>query len=67
MDKCKNCRWLDWSKKCSVGYECVNPNITHRRLGHIKNPSNQACKNGFESNAEFLEFLKDVAEEGDTE
>lgn len=23
--KCRECTWLDMSKKCTIGYECKNP------------------------------------------
>lgn len=58
--KCRDCKWFDWSQKHSVGYVCVNPNITHAGMGHLHQPSNKACKRGFESNKEFIDFLKEL-------
>lgn len=46
--KCRDCKWLDLEQKTTVGYMCVNPNITHARLGYLKQKASPACKRGFE-------------------
>lgn len=43
--KCKECKWLDLNKKCSVGYLCTNPE--KRFLTNIsmwKAPTTKVCK-----------------------
>lgn len=54
--KCRDCKWLDWNDKRSVGYACVNPNIVHRKLGMFKYPSTPACRRGFEIRNETGEW-----------
>ena len=48
--QCKDCKWLDMSKKTSVGYPCKNTNrLTYGgKLSHLKAPTTPACKTGFE-------------------
>ena len=55
--KCKDCKWLDFTKKTSVGYTCVNPNIYHRGLGYLKAGSAKACVKGFEQRTDSAEWL----------
>lgn len=52
MFKCKDCKYLDWSQKFSIGYPCTNTRRllrTQSPVSHIKNPNTPACKTGFES------------------
>ena len=48
--QCKDCKWLDMSKKTSVGYPCKNTNrlMYGGKLSHLKAPTTPACKTGFE-------------------
>lgn len=55
--KCKDCKWLNFSKKTTVGYYCENPNITHRDLGYLKHKSTKACVKGFEQRSDDGEWL----------
>ena len=50
MARCKDCKWLDLTKKTKVGYVCTNKNrITRTRtLGHLQQKNTPACKSGFE-------------------
>ena len=59
MAQCKDCKYLDFNQKSSVGYVCTN---TNRRmvarfkgkygycntLSHLKASTTPACKTGFE-------------------
>ena len=53
-NKCKDCKYLDFSKKTSVGFVCTNQNRDTRKptngssyLGYLKTPTTKACKSGF--------------------
>lgn len=59
MNKCKDCKYLDFNQKTSVGYVCTNTDrrmipyfngrFGHcRALSHLKQPATPACKSGFE-------------------
>lgn len=56
--QCKDCKWLDMSKKTSVGYPCKNTNrLTYGgKLSHLKAPTTPACKTGFEPRNEQHEI-----------
>lgn len=58
MAQCKDCKYLDFKQKHSVGYVCTNTdrrtvayiNCKYGRcktLSHIKHPTMPACKSGF--------------------
>lgn len=60
--QCKDCKWLDMTKKTSVGYLCTNTTrkmygaYQHGRhlsnlgvpISRLKAPTTPACKTGFE-------------------
>lgn len=55
MAQCKDCKYLDFSQRTSVGYVCTNsnrlmrtPQGPHKPLNHLKSPTTKACKSGFE-------------------
>ena len=55
MGQCGSCIYLDLNKKSSVGYECTNPDIQHRKLGHIRYKASDACK-GYKGENKKLVF-----------
>ena len=59
MAQCKDCKYLDFTQKTSVGYVCTN--TTRRKtmtwggcktMGHLKAPTTKACKSGFKPREE---------------
>lgn len=56
MAKCRECKHLDLSQKTRSGFcECTNTNrktysrwAGYKTLSHMKSPSANACKTGFE-------------------
>ena len=55
--KCRDCKWLNLDKKTTVGYQCDNPNITHKGVGYLKYKSSKACVKGFEQREDDGEWL----------
>ena len=46
---CRDCQYLNWDVKTTVGYRCERPNYVHKsRVGQLKYPSSVACK-GFKA------------------